>query len=119
MNAFGDRGVDLGQNVRIGAIFAVSARLPSVVRGAIRQVLGCGNRKDASQIRDFAKDVRQSVAHPPAYRRLRRAKRNIWRLLDPCHFRAVLKERSRHRSRLVHVEIDADAESLCPLHKSS
>ncbi len=70
MDSLLNRGVDLGDNVRVAAILAVRAGLPIPMGSAVRQALGGGDREDAAQVRHLAKDVGQGIAQPLADRRM-------------------------------------------------
>ena len=91
---------------------------------AVGQVLRRGNGKDPAEIRHFGEQMRQRVAKPLANLRTGRAHGDVTEtahagdvlviaqiLMHAGHVRAMLKEGSRHRPRLVHVQIHPDAEA--------
>ena len=118
MNALLDRGIDLGDDLRVSAIFAVRAGSPVAANGAVCQVFRGGDGEHAAQIRHLTENVGQRIAHPLAHGRMRSAEGHKPPLPHAGHFGPTLDlEKGRgHGPGLVHVKIHADAVFLGPLH---
>ena len=80
-----------------------------VVRPAICEIFGCGNREEARQVANGAADRCDRVAQPLLHFRHTGAKRGVIGFSYSFEFWMGFKETNRHRTRFVEVQVNAHA----------